>query len=94
VICLFVLLQFLDGLLTYVGMTLGVDGEGNPPIASLMSFIGIGPALLLIKTISVLAGIFIYHKEYYRSLLFLNCMLLFFAVIPWTAGIALFLYWN
>lgn len=55
-----IVLQILDGLFTGYGAinsSLGIDVEGNPIVKMCMSYIGIIPALLIIKG----TGIFAIH---------------------------------
>jgi len=49
----FLLVQALDGVLTYVGLTtLGPVMEGNPLLAGLMVGLGRGPALASVKLVA------------------------------------------
>lgn len=51
-----ILLQILDGILTYIGVSAlshGIDAEGNPIVKFLMRNLGPGTALLLVKGFAV-----------------------------------------
>lgn len=49
-----VALQLLDGLLTARGVSiLGIESEGNLVIRNLMHFVGVVPALVVVKTIAI-----------------------------------------
>ncbi len=82
--------QVLDGLLTYVGLTLlGVHMEGNSFLRSLMVAYGTAPALFVVKLIAVLlAGILMFQahqRRWVRPMITLLILIyLALAVIPWT----------
>ena len=49
-----VVLQLFDGILTARGVSiLGIESEGNLIIRNLMYFLGIAPALLVVKTVAI-----------------------------------------
>ena len=51
-----VVLQVLDGLLTYCGVTFlpwGINAEGNPLLKHMMITIGVIPALILFKSFAI-----------------------------------------
>lgn len=55
-----IFLQFLDGYLTYLGVSsLGIDMEGNLLLKSLMESIGVVPALLIFKGIAIFFCLFV-----------------------------------
>ena len=64
-IIIFLVLQGLDGMLSYLGLRgSGWAGvvEGNPLVAHTMEVIGVVPALYAWKIMGSLSGIFIYLK--------------------------------
>lgn len=70
------LLQLLDGILTYIGVStspLGLDVEGNPIIKGIMRSIGPGMALLLVKSFAV--GAIFYLKRSASDLVMLKAAL-------------------
>ncbi len=78
----FILGQFLDGLLTYIGLSIGMH-EGNPLMVSLMNMIGVIPTLLAAKGFCILSGIAVYACGYHRGLIIGNIVVWVIAVIPW-----------
>jgi hypothetical protein len=86
-----ILLQILDGLLTYFGMLrFGVEYEGNPLINFTMETIGVAPALILYKGIGVCMMLYLlYYEEFFNCkqmnimLAFLNFLYIVLAIIPW-----------
>jgi len=62
----FLILQILDGYLTYRGITdlgLGVEIEGNPLVALAIGAFGVRVALVLVKTFASLCGIFLHARR-------------------------------
>ncbi len=54
------LLQVFDGLATYVGMHLGIK-EGNPLVRAAFEICGVGPALLMLKSLACAALTLVYQ---------------------------------
>lgn len=81
----FLLMQFLDGLYTYVGvMAFGIHVEANPLIAALMINFGHGPALLVAKVIASCLGICLYLRQIHAVVALLAGLYLTAAIAPWT----------
>lgn len=82
----FLLVQALDGVLTYVGLvTLGSHMEGNPVIASLMVAFGMGPGLAGAKLVAGTLGIALHLTGVHRLVAVLTAIYLAAAILPWTA---------
>lgn len=67
-----VLLQVVDGIFTYAGVTtlgLGNEAEGNPIVRSLMYALGPGKALMLVKGLSIAAVLYANAKVAQRVML-------------------------
>ena len=82
----FLLTQVLDGYLTYRGIRdlgLGVDIEGNPLVALAIGAFGVRVALVLVKTIASVAGVFLHTHRYHRVLAALTALYVVFAISPW-----------
>jgi uncharacterized membrane protein len=81
--------QFLDGLLTYIGLRLlGVQMEGNSFLRALMHAYGMLPALFIAKfTALILVGILMFYahrRKWIRPIIFLlSVVYLSLAVVPW-----------
>ena len=81
----FLLTQILDGILTYVGVSIfGVAAEGNPILAYLMSSYGEAIALAGAKLIAALCGVALYVLAVDRLLAALTLVYVGAAIIPWT----------
>lgn len=82
--------QLLDGLLTYIGLTLlGVHMEGNVFLRSLMHAYGTAPTLFISKLAAVVCvGILMFQahqRRWVRPIIALLILIyLALAVIPWT----------
>lgn len=87
---LLIIAQFLDGLLTYIGLSIfGVRMEGNNFLKFLMKTYGSFPALFATKAISLCLAVFLTvfaHRRYWiRSLIVVLCVVyLVLAIWPWT----------
>jgi hypothetical protein len=83
-LALFLVLQVLDGVLTYVGVsTYGVDMEGNPLIAWLMGAMGQGPGLAAAKLAAGSFGVVLHLSAVHKAVAVLAGFYLVVAVIPW-----------
>lgn len=86
VLLVFLLTQYLDGVLTYIGVTTyGVAVEANPIVATLMVHIGEGTALILTKTVAAGLGILLHLHRVHGAVAMLAVFYLAVAVAPWTA---------
>jgi hypothetical protein len=84
VLAIFLVTQFLDGALTYVGVRqFGIEAEGNALLISLMNAWGAGPALVAAKLFSSFCGVLLFAVSVYRVLAAAAGACLGFAVIPW-----------
>jgi hypothetical protein len=81
----FLLTQILDGVLTYVGVSIfGVAAEGNPILAWLMTSYGEVMALTGAKLVAALCGVALYLLAVDRLIAVLTLVYLGVAVVPWT----------
>jgi len=81
----FLLTQVLDGILTYLGVSIfGIAAEGNPILAFLMSSYGEALALTGAKIVAALCGIALYMMAVDRLLAALTLVYIGAAVVPWT----------
>lgn len=81
----FLLTQILDGILTYVGVSIfGIAAEGNPLLAYLMSSYGEAIALAGAKVVAALCGVALYMLAVDRLLAMLTLVYIGAAVVPWT----------
>lgn len=90
VLVAFLVLQALDGVLTYVGVRIyGLRIEGNPVMAWLMSSLGQGFALMLAKGTAGAFGIALHMSAVHRVVAVLAAFYLAIAIVPWIGT----LYW-
>lgn len=86
-----IVLQFLDGLLTAMGINVfGISAEGNPMIRYFMSQFGHIPALIIVKSLAI--AIVCYLCSLSNQILWISgamkgmiCIYLCAAIIPWSA---------
>ena len=84
VLVTFLLMQVLDGTLTYVGVTtFGMGIEANPLLASLMMHLGHGPALMAAKSVAALLGIGLHLRGTHLAVAILAAFYITAAVLPW-----------
>ena len=86
VFALFILVQILDGVLTYMGVLhfdAGVEVEGNPLLRIAMLALGVRTALLIVKVAAMLFGWFIYFHRYHKVLATLTAFYAVAAIFPW-----------
>jgi hypothetical protein len=85
VIVAFLLVQCLDGVFTYVGVsTFGLAVEANPIVAGLMSHLGHGPGLLSAKIAAAFLGICLHFREVHLAVAMLTGFYAAAAVAPWS----------
>lgn len=84
------LCQLLDGLLTYIGLSLlGIHMEGNGFMRSLMYYYGMAPALFFVKLFAMAIAIGLalhsHNRRWMRPVLIgIVAFYLILAVVPWT----------
>jgi hypothetical protein len=85
VLVAFLLVQCLDGVFTYVGVsTFGLDIEANPIVAGLMTHLGHGPGLLSAKMMAGFLGICLHFREVHLAVAVLTGFYAAAALAPWT----------
>jgi len=84
IVC-FLITQALDGVFTYVGLTIyGPEIEANPLLAWLMNAFGAGPALAGAKITAAGLGIILHLVAVHRAVALLTLLYISAAVLPWT----------
>lgn len=86
-IALFVIVQCLDAVFTYILITNGVAFEGNPLVSWVMSLIGVGLALVVVKIIGIGLGIIIYRLAAHRMLIVVSVIYLIILMPTWIRSI-------
>jgi hypothetical protein len=83
-VLVFLLTQALDGVFTYVGVSIyGLHIEGNPLIAWLMGELGEGPALATAKLTAGAFGIALHLSAVHKAVAFLAAFYVVVALCPW-----------
>jgi uncharacterized membrane protein len=83
---MFLVAQMLDGVLTYVGVSVyGLHMEGNPLIGWMMANMGHGPALATAKVTAGFFGIALHLSAVHKAVAMLTVFYLAVAVFPWVA---------
>lgn len=84
-LAIFLLMQCLDGLLTYVGVSaFGIAIEGNPIVAALMTELGHGAGLVSAKVVASALGVCLHLHQIHSVVALLAGFYLTAAVAPWT----------
>jgi hypothetical protein len=80
----FIIVQFLDGALTYLGLHLfGPSIEANPLVSSAVDFAGIGLGLVAIKLVAIGMGMLLHLQGVHRAVALLTAFYLAVAILPW-----------
>ncbi len=89
VVLAFLVVQALDGVLTYVGLaSVGRVAEGNPLVAGLMGTFGLGPGLAWAKIVAGSLGIALHLFGTHRLVALLTAIYVAAAIVPWAAILA------
>jgi hypothetical protein len=84
VIVTFLLMQFLDGIFTYIGVTTwGLSVEFNPILVWAMSVVGVGLGLIAVKLVAIGFGGFLYWHGRHKTVALLAIIFLIFGVALW-----------
>jgi hypothetical protein len=89
VVLAFLLAQAFDGVLTYIGISLGQAGEGNPIVAGMMTVFGLGAGLTGAKLVAGSLGIVLHLFGTHRLIALLTALYVGAAIFPWAALLAI-----
>jgi hypothetical protein len=82
----FVLVQCLDGVFTYLGVTIWGPGiEANPLISGAMAAAGVLAALGGAKLMAIGLGILLHLRRVHNMVALLTAIYFAVAILPWTA---------
>ncbi|PYR00732.1 MAG: hypothetical protein DMF97_09005 [Acidobacteria bacterium] len=82
----FLIVQCLDGVLTYLGVSIwGPDIEANPLISSAMALAGPIPGLAGAKLVAIGFGIILHLRRVHNIVALLTLVYLTVAILPWAA---------
>lgn len=89
VFAVFVAAQVLDGVLTYIGVSLlGVEVEANVLLATSMAAIGTPGTLIAAKLAACAGGYLLYRTAWHRPLAITAGLYVGVAVVPWLGVLA------
>ena len=80
----FMVVQALDGILTYLGVHIwGPSVEANPLISSAVSFAGVGTGVAMAKLFAVGLGMILHLRRVHGVVALLTAFYLAVAIVPW-----------
>jgi Domain of unknown function (DUF5658) len=80
----FLLVQFLDGAFTYIGVSLwGPHIEANPLISSAVAYAGVGRAVAGAKLAAMMFGVMLHVRRVHSLVARLTAFYLVVAILPW-----------
>jgi hypothetical protein len=84
VVC-FVVVQCLDGVLTYLGLHIwGPTIEANPLVSSAVALAGVGGGLAAAKLAAISLGMALHLRRVHAVVAFLTAFYVAVAIVPWT----------
>jgi uncharacterized protein DUF5658 len=82
----FLLVQGLDGVFTYLGVSIwGVGIEANPLISSAMALVGLAGGLAGVKLMAIGFGVLLHVHRVHNLVALLTAIYFAVAILPWTA---------
>ena len=86
VVLAFVFAQCLDGVFTYLGVTIwGPQAEANPLVSSAVLAAGLGAGLASVKLIAVGLGVALHCCRVHNLVALLTAVYIAAAIVPWMA---------
>jgi hypothetical protein len=86
VVLAFVLAQGLDGVFTYLGVTIwGLQAEANPLVSSAVLVAGLGPGLAGVKLVAVGLGVALHCCRIHNLVALLTAVYIAAPIVPWVA---------
>jgi hypothetical protein len=83
VVC-FVLVQYLDGAMTYLGVHIwGPSIEANPIISAAVSLVGVGGGLAGAKLVAIALGMALHLRRVHGVVALLTAFYIGVAIVPW-----------
>lgn len=81
----FVIVQYMDGALTYLGVHVwGASIEANPLVSSAVSLAGVGGGLAIAKLTAIGLGITLHLRRVHTVVALLTAFYIAVAIVPWT----------
>lgn len=86
VVIAFLCAQVLDGVFTYLGVSLwGLGIEANPVVSSAVAMAGLGTGLAVVKTTAIAFGIMLHLRRVHNLVALLTAIYFAMAILPWAA---------
>ncbi|HKB14256.1 MAG TPA: DUF5658 family protein [Vicinamibacterales bacterium] len=86
VVLSFVIMQCLDGVFTYLGISIwGPTIEANPLIASAITAVGVACGVGVAKLVAITFGIVLHLRRVHNLVAALTAIYFTAAILPWTA---------
>jgi hypothetical protein len=86
VVLAFFAAQLLDGMFTYVGVSVwGPAIEANPLVSSAVAVAGLGAGLTGVKAIAIAFGMLLHLRRLHNLVALLTAIYFAIAILPWTA---------
>jgi hypothetical protein len=83
-IVLLLVIQALDGLLTYIGVVkFGIEVERNPLVSMFMAQVGIETALIATKALAAFCSVTLYLAQAHLAIACLSVIVVYGAIAPW-----------
>lgn len=80
----FLFVQCLDGMLTYLGISIwGLGIEANPLVSSAVAVAGLGPGLVGAKLVAAALGILLHLRGVHGLVALLTAIYVALAIVPW-----------
>jgi hypothetical protein len=84
-VIVFLFVQVMDGVLTYLGVHIwGPAIEANPIVSSVVSLAGVGVGLAGAKLVAVAFGIVLHLRGVHNVIALLTAFYIAAAILPWT----------
>ena len=86
VVLTFLIVQSLDGIFTYLGVSFwGLEIEANPIVSSTVRLVGLGAGLTAVKLVAVGFGMALHLRRVHNVVALLTAIYFAAAILPWTA---------
>jgi hypothetical protein len=86
VVLAFFAAQLLDGVFTYVGVSVwGPAIEANPLVSSAVAVAGLGAGLTGVKAVAIAFGMLLHLRRLHTLVALLTAIYVAIAIVPWTA---------
>ena len=86
VVLAFFAAQILDGMFTYVGVSMwGPTIEANPVVSSAVAVAGLGAGLTGVKAVAIGFGMLLHLRRLHTLVALLTAIYVAIAILPWTA---------